>query len=645
MTKHTANYSTGRLANSASKRKTHRQALVVAFMTSSLYLQFLMTASTALAQTAGESQQPVQTSKIQQPKLPPKHADGNRANAVASAVGSDNSAQSSGEAADGQLRGIMPVPTEPTNDVTSAKASQNSDYQRHLDTLKEAKHSAPTPAATGAQSAAITPVLAPTVEAKNGPSKAVGSMEDEEISIARPPLKSLITVNEFLNPFTLDASSSSTITLRDALLMGLDRNLDLAISRSSTKQKQYAYYSALGHFAPDPTAGYSEYFTHGSIALPLNGLTSALAGGAAAGAHNATDIKLGHPFIVTHVGMEYYAYRGGSVLFGALEARNNYRAAKHQEHATMSDYFLTVTRDYYNLVLAEALLKIRVDAVRTSEEQLKRNEDRHHSGLATNLDVLQSKTQLSRDRQALVDQQANRRTASIDLTDALNLQLGEDLVPVDLNVRKVRLINSKLNINQLLSIAIDSRPELKQYEELRLAAKKAIMVSAANLQPSVALSGNLYGIGPPSNVPALGVLAINANWRLRGFGIVDSMDVAQARWQARQAGLQSQKELQTICSQVRNSYVQILDKERNVEESSNEVRSSLEELRLAELRKFSGLGLNLDIITAQRDYTQARVSKAQAIIDFNIAQAQLLHDLGTISTEALTSGRLLSQGH
>jgi outer membrane protein TolC len=304
---------------------------------------------------------------------------------------------------------------------------------------------------------------------------------------------------------------------------------------------------------------------------------------------------------------------------------------------------MTITHDYYDLVLAEALIKIRVDAVRTSEEQLKRNEDRKHAGLATNLDVLQSKTQLSRDRQALVDQQANRRSASITLADELNLPLGEDLVPVDLTVRKIRLVDPKLNVGQFLGIAVDSRPELKQYEELRLAAKKAIMVSAANLQPSVSVSGNIYGIGPPSNVQALGVLAINANWRLRGLGIVDSMDVAQARWQARQAALQAQKELQTVCRQVRNSYVQILDKERNVEEATNEVRSSLEELRLAELRKASGLGLNLDIITAQRDYTQARVSKAQAIIDFNIAQAQLLHDLGVISTDALTSGRLLSQ--
>ena len=152
MTKHTANNSMGRLANSESKRQAHRQALVVAFMTSGLCLQSLMTASTALAQSESQSQQPVQTSRIQRPKLPPKRADESRTSTMASGVDSDKSTQSSGELQMGNFGGIMPLPTQPTNDVTSAKASQNSDYQRHLDKLEGDKHSAPTPAATGAQS-------------------------------------------------------------------------------------------------------------------------------------------------------------------------------------------------------------------------------------------------------------------------------------------------------------------------------------------------------------------------------------------------------------------------------------------------------------------------------------------------------------
>ena len=100
------------------------------------------------------------------------------------------------------------------------------------------------------------------------------------------------------------------------------------------------------------------------------------------------------------------------VLFGAQEAKHNLKAARHQEKSSLSDTLLNVTRNYYNLVLADVLLQIRVDAVRTSDEQLRRNSDRFHSGLAMKLDVLQSRTQLSRDRQALVDQQTSRRSTA-----------------------------------------------------------------------------------------------------------------------------------------------------------------------------------------------------------------------------------------
>jgi outer membrane protein TolC len=539
------------------------------------------------------------------------------------------------------------APMDPidSSNVSSVQSSLDEDYQNHLSNLRRAKHSAPSKADTGAPNEKQQEILKHYTRETSGPGKAIGEYDVQKIDIPRPKLESLISVNQYLSPFSLDATSSTVMSLRTALMTGLERNLDLAISRANTKQSQFAFYSALGNFLPDPTLGYSEYFTKGEIGLPF-ALSSLIAASGAssltAGGGRSSTIHIDRPVEIMHAGAQYFAYRGGSVLFGSLQARNSYRAAKHQEHASLRDTLMTITQNYYNLVLAETLLKIRIDAVKTSEEQLRRNQDRFHSGLATNLEVLQSKTQLSRDRQALVDQQANRRNAAITLSDSLNLSFVQDLVPIDLEVHKIRLVDSRLDISQLLRIAIDSRPELKQYEELRLAAKKAILVSAANLQPSVALSGNVYGIGPPSNVQALGVFAVNINWRLRGMGIVDSMDTAQARWQARQATLQAQKELQTICGQVRNSYVRSLDKERNVEESSNEVQSALEELRLAELRKSSGLGLNLDIITAQRDYTQARVSQAQAIIDFNIAQAQLLHDVGVISTESLTSHKVLS---
>jgi outer membrane protein TolC len=458
-----------------------------------------------------------------------------------------------------------------------------------------------------------------------------------------------------LSPFGLDATSSESLNLRNALLLSIDRNLDLAISRSNVKIQQNSFYSSLGRFLPDFNMQYSEYFAKGKIAFPFNSAAGSVGGSttttttsttalSSATAKN-TIVPVDTPFILMNTGFTFYGYRGGRVLFGALEQRNNLRAARAGEKATLSDTLLTVTKNYYNLVLSEALLQIRIQAVRTSEEQLRNNKDLFEAGLATNLDVLQSKTQLARDRQSLVDQQIARRNAAITLANTLNANLGADINAVDSMVRKVRLVDPKMKISDLLRIAIDNRPELKQYEELRKAAKKEIIVAQAPLQPTFAVTGNVYGIGPPSSVEALFVLGITARWQLAGFGTVDAFNTQTARWQARQAQLTANKELVTVLNQVRSAILQSLDTERNIEEASDEVASSLEELRLAQLRFQSGLGTNLDIITAQRDYTQAQIDKAQAMINFDIAQAQLLHDVGMTSVDGLTSGRLLSSAN
>jgi outer membrane protein TolC len=55
-----------------------------------------------------------------------------------------------------------------------------------------------------------------------------------------------------------------------------------------------------------------------------------------------------------------------------------------------------------------------------------------------------------------------------------------------------------------------------------------------------------------------------------------------------------------------------------------------------------GIGTNLEVLTAQRDLTQARLDKASVLLDFNKAQAQLLHDIGLISIDSLSSGTIVA---
>jgi len=114
-------------------------------------------------------------------------------------------------------------------------------------------------------------------------------------------------------------------------------------------------------------------------------------------------------------------------------------------------------------------------------------------------------------------------------------------------------------VDELLKIAIDNRPELKQYEELRLAAKRAIVVAGAPLQPKVALGGNVIGIGVRSNaLNPIYLLNFSVNWTLGQLGTTDVANIQGARWQARQAAIQAKKIFQTTFDEVRTSYDQSL---------------------------------------------------------------------------------------
>jgi len=66
------------------------------------------------------------------------------------------------------------------------------------------------------------------------------------------------------------------------------------------------------------------------------------------------------------------------------------------------------------------------------------------------------------------------------------------------------------------------------------------------------------------------------------------------------------------------------------------------QIRIRAVDRFElGLGTQLDVLTAQRDLTQAQINLATATIQYNISQVDLVHSLGLCSIQNLTdAGRL-----
>ena len=130
----------------------------------------------------------------------------------------------------------------------------------------------------------------------------------------------------------------------------------------------------------------------------------------------------------------------------------------------------------------------------------------------------------------------------------------------------------------------------------------------------------------------------NINYQLANLGVTAVTNILSARVISQQTMLQANQVLQQVSQQVRGAYLNALTAREQIDVTATGVESSAEELRLANLRVQMGIGTNLELIQAQRDYITALINQAQAIIQSNQAQAQLLHDTGLISVDSLLNG-------
>ncbi len=496
-------------------------------------------------------------------------------------------------------------------------------------------------------------------------------VDPEQVIVQPPMLTALITLNDRMSPYQLDGSTSRTITLNDVASKAVGQNLDIKIVGAISDMRRWNMMEKAGGFLPNILNEMTYQGLSGNYASP-----------------GGIPIKLQNYFYNPSSEFQWYLYRGGGVLHTYLQKRHDWKASKWASSFTTNDALLDAVKQYYQLAQNDVLLQIKIKTVEAGSGLLLINEDLYANGVNTMMEVLQAKTQLSRDRQELIKQQIERRQSAIKLSTTLNENAAVDLSLANRQVTKVRLIDQSMNINDLIRVAIDNRPELKRYEELRLAAKEEIKAAKAPLLPqiyaSAAAVGTFARIGSISDVQnqqlpftssggastsvsgaggsglplgsnptggsgrhkagrSLFILGVDMQWQIGGLGLTDVSKIQSARANARRIQVEFLRELNKVCQQVRDSYLNVIQAENLIIETTDAVNSSKEQLRVAKDRLTNGVGTNLDVIDAERSFTRALIDKAKAIIDFNTAEVQLLHDIGRITPNTVVALRPLKE--
>jgi outer membrane protein TolC len=184
-----------------------------------------------------------------------------------------------------------------------------------------------------------------------------------------------------------------------------------------------------------------------------------------------------------------------------------------------------------------------------------------------------------------------------------------------------------------LDEAMSQRPELAAIGRRREAAEQDLRRARAQRSLTVDLFAN-YGYeqdrydadADPLDGWQAGVTARIPIWeggRIKG-------DVAQAKSRLEQAGLREQSARLTAELEVRNAWNKAHEAEEILAAAALVIKQAEEALRLAENRYSVGAITQLDVLSSQLEFTQAKLNRITAVHDLYVAMVELEQAIGRV---------------
>lgn len=325
---------------------------------------------------------------------------------------------------------------------------------------------------------------------------------------------------------------------------------------------------------------------------------------------------------------------------GTIEsARQALIAANWTHNATLQNVVLAVESAYFNYMANKGLVESEKLSVKEAETSLQSTQQRQHVGLATIADVLQAKTALSQATLTLETTEGDLETTRGALAAAMGLPAN---APYDIDAAPATNVGPATDsVDVLIAKAVASRPDLASAQAQYRQAIGNVRSARGNLFPSIQATGTGGRTyvqtlpGGASNYTLFVGLAIPIF-----SGFARQYAVKQARAEADAALGRAASVKQQVQFQVFSSYYALQTAARRVTTADDLLESAQSSEDAALGRYRAGVGLFVDLLTAQSALASARAQQVQARWVWQTALAQLAHDTGVLDTSGETNIRV-----
>jgi outer membrane protein TolC len=314
-------------------------------------------------------------------------------------------------------------------------------------------------------------------------------------------------------------------------------------------------------------------------------------------------------------------------------AQNNAKVEEHTFFDRVLTVIATVEQAYWEMVFTNENLTVAKTALKAAEELLASNRAKAKAGVMAIVEVLQAEAAVaSRVEQVLIaekairDQEDQLRRLLNPVEDELRMDLR--LSPIDKPVQ----VLEPITLEETIDTALQLRPEIKQAERNINTSELNVKFAKNQLLPNLSFQGTagLNGLG--DDLKDTLKLNFNGDFYNYGAGIVLSYPIGnRSAWsqynkrqlEARNAQASLQNVRQQVIVGVREAVRRVQTDFKRIETTRSARIMSEKQLQAEQERLNVGLSTTRFVLDFQRDLAQARANELRAIVDYNKSLSNL----------------------
>ncbi len=328
-------------------------------------------------------------------------------------------------------------------------------------------------------------------------------------------------------------------------------------------------------------------------------------------------VKIGSENNITSaLSLRQMLYSGGRISASTAAARSQAAAATEGLRLTRQQVVAQVEMSYCDLLVAGELAEVATMALERARANWVQIQARRRAGRVSAFDELSAEVQVSSMRADSIRAHNDRSLAELAFKDAVGIDLDRNM-----EIAGTFREDSSLDLtdlNQLIEIALSERPELAQVEYLLHMQERSVVAERAAARPTLEFIAS-----GQSQFQSDKLDVADQEWRkswgtglLLEVPIFDGMRtrarVAQARAGVERASYEQALLKRQIRLEVERAWRTWREVGARMGAQEDAVRQAQKGLQVTEARYGSGVGTQLEILSAQLALVEARTGLAQA---------------------------------